>query len=1772
MDTLAIPGLVVEEEVGRGSYSVVYRAVRQGRSYALKVRKEVRPEEAEAELLSFLREAAALACVSHPGLPAIHEVGTLGDRPYLIMDYVQGESLDRTLDGRPQPRDRVLSVARQVASVLGEVHRRGIIHRDIKPGNIILDDGGGLKLTDFNLATHADSRVDGGLTIVGTFLYCSPEQSGMLQRPVRGPADLYSLGVVLYEMATGVTPFRADDPAELIRLHATQPVPPPTGRNPNLSPALEAILLKLLAKDPDDRYATAEDLAYDLERLDELDREFYRGGKPHLGGDEAAETFRTGLWGRDQELNELLARWADAARGRGGLTLVEGEAGSGKSRLVGELLARARVQGALVLTGKCSRQDGLPFISLKRALEDYLERLRHRPDERRSAIEEDLRKAAGDYAPLLRRFSPGLARLWPGKIPELGPGAQELFYQALSHFLLELARLRGPAVLFLDDVHWLDDASRDVLVGLVRRLPKAPLLAVFTARNEPEYSEPVDRLLRSLQLPPARIILSPLRHEDLRRLVGELLGGKVDDQVADQIARRSQGRPFAAGEYVRGMLESGLLRPSWGEWKLDPARLERLNLPDDLLQLVLRRCADLSEGAQPVLQAAALVGAQFDLTVLSEVTDRPRAEVDSALFELERISLIESVGHGVYRFVHDQIRDAFLKSLDERERRRLHQRIAEALERLSPEDVYALAHHYAHGDLETNPRPAARASRQAGLAALAQYAAEEAYHYLQRAAEWGERGPDQSVALGEACVRTGRIAEGLVHLEEALSGLSDPVARAGLRARMARANLMNFDTTQTREQLELGFAELGAEVPGWRPWGALTTLGQAGLRLLRRHLFRQPGPHPDASLRRKTLLELYDLMAEVAYTESQPLLLAEVGLLSLEVARRVGQSPERVMCYARHALIMASLGRSKRAEHFSQEAIRDAEQLDDPQVLARAHLFRAMIVLRSGAPLEAEHLMRRCLQEHGRWLSVADYLNAVTDLVWNLLMRGYLERALEWADRGLTRTRGNRVGELHGHVLLPFAGSLKAFLGKPAEGQEALGEFREIAEEDSRERYRQSLYLQHRILYLVEQGELGAELEGVLDQHSRLGFSPSATSLHVRSFYVFQAHARLAQARAAPSAERAPALTRLEQSLAELHKAVGGPLLRAHWQALAGACDFLAGRTAKAVRRLRQASALAREYDCPWVSLVVSRNRAAILQGAGRQSTATREARTALQLAEEMGWKRLVRILVHEFHLENDAQPAPQLTFRTYRSSTEGVKIQRYLDALLRLSSASTRILDVAEQARASLDESIRVFGAERAFLFLRQPDGLAFYAGRNARGDDLAEVTAYSTTVVEQVRASREPLVVSGSEDRAILASASAIAHDLRSLMAAPLLHRDQVTGVVYLDNRVARGIFTHEDGQILAAMANHIAIAIETARAGQLELGLQSERQQRELADTLREVSKNLSSTLDRVEVLRRTMHSLATLVPFERSLALLVEGVIRLEPDGPSQELTGITGLGYAGEASRVRLPCRPGELLADSFLSGAPIHVPDALHEPRYSPPLEVVPPARSLLAVPLTSYQEKVGLLLLERTAVRPFSDNEVAMVLAVIEPAGIALKNALLYAEVQRLATTDELTEVANRRQLFQLGEVELARATRSGKPLTALMIDIDHFKQFNDQYGHAVGDLVLRAMAATLKAGLRTVDVLGRYGGEEFAALLPETDLEGATQVAERLRHVAEEGTLDSPRGPLRVTISVGVALWRPEDDLSQLLHRADRALYAAKEGGRNRVCLESQEPGPAP
>jgi diguanylate cyclase (GGDEF)-like protein len=1728
------------DRIGGGADSVVYRVRRGGADYALKM-LTAPATEGDWMATAFCREAALLARIDHPGVPKVYDVGYAAGRPALIMELIHGRALGPLPDGTQPDETRIVTVALDVAFALAAAHRAGLVHRDVKPANIMVGEDGRARLIDFGLAAYRRPGRDDDAA-VGTFDYSPPEQTGMLNRPVDGRSDLYALGVVLFEFATGVLPYRADDVGDLITMHATAPVPSAGALRPDLSTGLTTIIQRLMAKDPDDRFAGAAELVSALRRLPRA---------PERGRAEMpAEGFR--LAGRDDELAALTGRWEQARRGTGGMVLISGAAGGGKSGLAQALADLAVRDGALVLRGKCDVDASLPMAALRTAVEEHLRTVTGLPAEQREAAVATLRSAAGAGASLLRPLSSTLAVLLDA--PALSSDdRRDQFSGAVASFLTGLtAGADGGGLLVLDDVQWLDEASRGVVRRLAEEIAGTPLLIVATVRDDDAGAAAREAFEEAagtaLDL---HVRVEPLTGDDTAELIRTFLpGSAIGAEVVAEIGARCQGNPFAILECMRSLIDVGALRPSWGTWRLDTVQLQEINLPTDVVDLVLARVQGLDRGAREVLTVAAAIGGVLDTSLLSEVVD---AELMVPLAEAVSRGLLHPRGDA-YAFVHDRIREALLSDVSPAQRRALHQRIATALDRHAPAaaaDVYAIARHYADGGSDETLDRLFATGWAAGQLALDENAPDAALAFLEPAAEAARRlgiEPDSRFreALGTAYWSTGRVDAAVRQLEAGLSGETAPMRRAALLLQLSHVRRTTWDLTGAISCARQGLVELGNGVPA-NPVLFVLATARTMVRWLATGS-RPPAAQPvggEASERLRLQVLLGRAAVAAAAIDLKHGQVVAFTLHAVPFAHRLGATDGYLTHLSTIGSVAGSMGLRKRRDRIFRQAKELAGELGDPKAYANAAWYEAFSKV-LGKEILIDEWADVC-EAHRRYLEVDFYTNILLMRARDLVQRGYAAEALTWHDRGRSRISQTTVDSFPGFaVLADMAGALH---GRTGEAPRVLAA-----------RSAEPLDVGYGIQFALgavqtalEQDELGESFERAVQAFDAMHLSLSAIFTEYRMYYAYVAFARLTQLHRAAGAGpemRAPRLAAARAAVRDLTRAANrtgpaaGPmaltLLRGYDVVARASLAQMRGRSAEALRILAKGEESLVRLDAPVVQYEAARVRARALTALGRHTVAARQAADALRLASEHGWARRARWIRTEFAAA--VSPGTRRAGERFGNQAVAPAVDPYrrrLEALQQVSMAAAQVVDPDKVARVALDETIRILGAERAILFLvDEADGsLAPRIGRTAAGSDLAEMTAYSSTLVNRVAAERQPMVVTGSEDGAALGSRSAVVFGLRSILIAPLELDGRLTGVVYLDSRIAKGVFAESDVDILTAVSSHIAASLATARAAQLEVTVRAVREQRDTAELMRTALSELSSTVVPDEVLERLLGIMARTLPADRLCVAHVDG------------------------AQRTVLTRGPVDATAadDALLTAVP-HTAHGDGPPSPAAVAAVLGGTGSWLAVPLDVRGHGRGVLLAGAPEPGQLLPAHEELLSALAGQASTVYENACLFATVQQLATTDELTGVHNRRHFTAAATTQLEVAQRGHRPMTAMMVDIDHFKRVNDTYGHAAGDEVIRAVAAVLRRNVRHPDIFGRYGGEEFAVVQSEVHGD-PVELGERIRAAVEETAVTGHGDPIKVTISVGLAELKPDDTLDALLGRADRALYRAKEAGRNRV-----------
>lgn len=618
-------------------------------------------------------------------------------RAVLILKDPGGEPLDRVIErhqGQATDLTRFLHIAIGLAAALGHVHRSGLIHKDVKPANALVDDAGRVWFTGFGVASqlrHERQVPIPPQLIAGTLAYMAPEQTGRMNRSIDTRSDLYSLGVTLYQMLTGVLPFAATDPLEWVHCHiARQPVTPiDRGGVPE---PLSALIMRLLAKNGEERYQTAAGLEADLRRCLGQWQSQARIDHFPLGAEDSSDqlTIPEKLYGREREAGALLAALDRVARGGAELVLISGYSGVGKSSVVNELQKALVPPRGLFAAGKLDRyKRDVPYATLAQAFQMLVRQILVQSEAEVERWRGALLEALGPNAQLIVNLIPEVEFVIgkPPPLVELPPqGALGRFQFVFKRFLGAFARPEHPLVLFLDDLQWLDTATLELLEHLITDPDVRYVLLIGAYRdNEVSSSHPLMSRLAAIRETGAEtqeIVLSPLGLDDVGRLVSEALRCSADSAgpLAQLVYEKTGGNPFFAIQFLSSLTEEGLLRfdgDSSG-WVWDLGRIRAKGYSDNVVDLMVGKLRRLPGRTQTALEQLACLGNGAEIETLTVVFGQSEAEIHAALVEAVRSGLILRL-EGSYAFFHDRIQEAAYALIPESARASAHFAIGRVL-------------------------------------------------------------------------------------------------------------------------------------------------------------------------------------------------------------------------------------------------------------------------------------------------------------------------------------------------------------------------------------------------------------------------------------------------------------------------------------------------------------------------------------------------------------------------------------------------------------------------------------------------------------------------------------------------------------------------------------------------------------------------------------------------------------------------------------------------------------------------------------------------------------------------------------------------------------------------------------------------------------------------------------------------------------------------------------------------------------------------------------
>ena len=719
----------IDSELGRGGMGVVYRAIDTllDRQVAIKVMSDSGlSQEGRARLL---HEARAAAGLNHANIVTVFDVVEDDNSLYIVMELVPGISLK---EQHIKELDSILDISQQLCSALDHAHQNGIIHRDLKPENVLIIERK-VMLMDFGLSRSMSSRLSIEGDLIGTAYYLAPEQALGLEVDAR--TDLYSLGVIMYELVTGRLPFTAQDTLAVISQHLHAPVVPPRTYNENIDRSLNELILRLMAKTPEERPGTANDVFMVIKQIRSADQPAETGEEIDL----LQQIVQGRLVGRQTELETLRRHWLEAQQGHPQLVLLSGEPGVGKTRLASELTAYARLHGAIVFQGGCYEYEAkVPYLPFAEALRDWVH----------AQSTERLREQLGDSATELAKLAPEIdTRLGPlTPNPSLDPDQERLrMYDHFARFLQNLSAAKG-LLFFIDDLHWADRGTLSLVHYLLRRVRNERVFILGGYREvELDRAHPLAASLVewNRERLATRVQLGRLSKADCAELLAAMFEQEeISVEFVDAIFKETEGNPFFIEEVIKSLVDQGQIYRQDREWQRGD--IDDLAIPQSIKEAIGRRLDRLSPQSTEVLQYAAIIGKSFEfnelLTVYSNGDQSHSQQEDiliDALDEVLNAQLLRALEGETFGFTHDKIRETLYEELNAIRRRRLHLKLAQGLEKLHGERSQQmkypeLSYHYLQGgDLQKGMEYAIMAGEQARSI----YAYNEALQYYLEAAE-----------------------------------------------------------------------------------------------------------------------------------------------------------------------------------------------------------------------------------------------------------------------------------------------------------------------------------------------------------------------------------------------------------------------------------------------------------------------------------------------------------------------------------------------------------------------------------------------------------------------------------------------------------------------------------------------------------------------------------------------------------------------------------------------------------------------------------------------------------------------------------------------------------------------------------------------------------------------------------------------------------------------------------------------------------------------------
>jgi len=1490
----------VLNRINEGVSAVVYLVEHEGLEFALKLLKS---SDGNA-IIRFRRESSSLARLNDENLIKIYDVGEYLDSVYLVTEYLSGLTVEQKMDNGALDEETAVKITSSVAKALHEIHSHNLVHRDVKPANIFFKDTGEVKLIDLGLIGEIE-QIKQETAFVGTPIYVSPEQSRVLKRDVDNRSDLYSLGATLFKMLSGKPPFDGTL-NEIIQQHSSKVSPRVSTLNPDVRPSLDAIVNKLLAKDPDDRYQTAKGLIRDLGRLSEIDDLISAARDPQLDGNgEGTDRAVIPFVERSPEFSKLNEAWRQVCNSNSTFAVVTGPSGCGKSRLMSEFLQSIKSERLLAFSFKCdSNKAEVPFAPFRSSFENLINVIAANANPQDL---ESLRKAVVGYESELVSLTPSFKKICgdiqaPSSISD-PESEKELFLGSLCDFILSLNNHWDKIVFLLDDIHFLDMSSIQLIKKVMENAASRRIIFLATTGEDEGAKKRVELIQEAAGTRFfGTIELGPFNREQSARLIHNYLGAhKIADGVVETIGGKAGGSPFVLVEYLRQAIEQGYLRFRSSHWNLDDSK-QRLQFTSDVIDIFLKRYEKCDTETRGFLQRAAVCGIDFSSEDIQWAFSFDRSVVAHALTQAAKQGVIEQTSATRWHFAHEKISSSIAGKLSEETACQYYATLASHISKksdLTSDEIFLTARLSHQAEKLLAPDMVVEAQIRAGEFAMSNHAHNEAFTFLQCGLSVLETmAPSKSLKL-KVCRPLAICASAISEHDLALKCVEFVVQQANTKVEM-------FDAVALRMWILINASKL---VEAWETYKvAVKMLGRPHpvyLHLKMMHIVwswffsilhefvpvtRRPEKYFGIPVNVEKVATLYRLSTYVTQITSSTLDSCILSLRLLRAGQITGDAKTKAVGYSYVGYLCSLLGLRVLYSSYFSRALRLCERLNNPTLSAACEMRRLLGSAYCGVSNNYVPDYTKFMASFQRYLPPAELslLRSMSGLFFGF--RGLHEEAIK-TYKSILQSYQTRTMLVTPHALSIVLQQLWFNLAAVGHNQESLKVKAVAFEENNKLRFSPATSRQG-ILAELTIGRLSLKLDNTVDELVKFftGSLQISIAEPIQSNYLGNAgYLRLCQFRSAVSTEEKFAMGHeIRRILTRLSVTMYSPVFRANYLYLCGALYGSLNNQSRSQYFLRKAEEVASETGNLLVLFEIQIERARHHLKRGNLELMKLSLSSAFNLASKHSWKLALDRLLLEFEPYLDFPKSVSSSRTSLTSASDGTiqsvtgdeanrttmgtnstasasvlssasqlggmdyQGQRIVEATLNVSKAFVTSIDSTAQSKAVLMELIKLFGAERGFIFATDSntDGLKPIAGISSQNTDLKNIKSYSTTVVRKVFDEQKAIVLSGTDEAEAMGSDSAVLYNLRSIMATPLSANGKPLGVVYLDTSLTKGLFTKSDVDLFNTLGSQISVALELSRMTQVELEKANLKRELDIQSAIAHESKKVKILVDNMQ----------------------------------------------------------------------------------------------------------------------------------------------------------------------------------------------------------------------------------------------------------------------------------------------------------------------------------